>query len=82
MRPDHANLCLLQTYIPDLHFFKFLITALNYLNTEGIPSHSEKYTVRGSIAPRNSGVVTSIYIVANGNETSNYVANFAYSIIT
>ena len=37
---------------------------------EGIPSHSEKYTVRGSIARAalNSGVITYIYIVANGND--------------
>ena len=39
----------------------------NCLNTEGIPAHSEKYTVRGSIA-RAARVVTSIYIVANGND--------------
>ena len=45
----------------------FLITVLNCLNTEGIPAHSEKYTVRGSIA-RAARVVTSIYIVANCND--------------
>ena len=85
MRPDHANYCVCcrPTYLIYISVKPFLITALNYLNTEGIPSHSEKYTVRGSVArARDSGVVTSIYIVANGNETSNYVANFAYSIIT
>ena len=45
----------------------FLITALNYLNTEGIPSYSEKYTLSCTPA-RNSGVVTFVYIVANGND--------------
>ena len=50
---------------------------LKYVNyTEGIPAHSEKYTVRGSIA-RADRVVTSIYIVANGND--HVMRNFKHS---
>ena len=74
MRADHANYSIgcIPTYLIYSSVKPFLITALNCLNTEIIPAHSEKYTVRGSIArarePRNSGIVTSIYIVANGND--------------
>ena len=71
-RHDHASYCVccIPTYLIHISVKPFLITVLNCLNTEGIPVHSEKYTVRGSIA-RAARVVTSIYIVANGNETSN-----------
>ena len=57
----------LSTYLIHISVKPFLITVLNCLNTEGIPAHSEKYTVRSSVA-RAARVVTSIYIVANGND--------------
>ena len=69
MRANYANNSIgcIPTYLIYSSVKPFLITALNCLNTEGIPAHSEKYTVRGSIA-RAARVVTSIYIVANGND--------------
>ena len=69
MRANHANnyIGCIPTYPIYSSVKPFLINALNCLNTMGIPAHSEKYTVRGSIA-RAARVVTSIYIVANGND--------------
>ena len=78
MRADHANYSIgcIPTYLIYSSVKPFLITALNCLNKEGIPAHSEKYTVRGSIA-RAAHVVTSIYIVANGND--HVMQNFKHS---
>ena len=69
VRANYANYSIgcIPTYLIYSSVKPFLITALNCLNTEGIPAHSEKYTVRGSIA-RAARVVMSIYIVANGND--------------
>ena len=69
MHANHANYSIgcIPTYLIYSSVKPFLITALNCLNTEGIPAHSEKYTVRGSIAHA-ARVVTPIYIVANGND--------------
>ena len=69
MRANYANNSIgcIPTYLIYSSVKPFLITALNCLNTEGIPAHSEKYTVRGSIA-RAARVVKSIYIVAKGND--------------
>ena len=72
MRANHANNSIgcIPTYLIYSSVKPFLITALNCLNTEGIPAHSEKYTVRGSIA-RAARVVTSNYnIVANGGSST------------
>ena len=51
-RGNHANCSIgcIPTYLIYSSVKTFLITALNCLNTEGILAHSEKYTVRGSIA--------------------------------
>ena len=50
-RHDHASYCVccIPTYLIHISVKQFLITVLNCLNTEGIPAHSEKYTVRDSI---------------------------------
>ena len=52
VRANHANYSIgcIPTYLIYSSVKPFLITALNCLNTQGIPAHSEKYTVRGRIA--------------------------------
>ena len=77
VRANYANYSIgcIPTYLIYSSVKPFLITALNCLNTEG-KVHSEKYTVRGSIAHA-ARVVTSIYIVANGNDHA--MRNFKHS---
>ena len=47
---NHANYSIgcIPTYLIYSSVKPFLITALNCRNTEGIPAHSEKYTVRAA----------------------------------
>ena len=92
VRPDHASIVFAEvwrpTYLIYISVKPFLITALNYLNTEGIPSHSEVHRSQHYSARLLVIVVSSRLLILLPTvtiilcETSSDVVNFAYYIIT
>ena len=83
MRVNHANYCVccIPTYLIYSSVKPFFVTALNCLNTEAIPAHSEQYTVRGN---NNMAIFYFSFHLSQGmiiNYVHVHYANFAVIIL-